>query len=722
MATRSPSRMSPLQRERHSSRNSTDNVPPRPVNQSAALKGASRAFVKVPAKPKTQATTYSGTNGAMAAATVVGMRSNSPTGNKSLALPTENRGGAAPGDFPLSAAQQSFVRDQIVRSLANSSSSSSLRVPGDESSRGSTSPSNIAATLAAARFTPQNTGNTSSRPNRSPNRAGLGPMNIERHHDTFPAAGSMITSKQRFVQLDQGSGGHSRMTSAETPTMNKDFPVDTTPISPATSLIGLFEHNQSNVDPLKVNRGPLNSISAAPVIQSPKPIRPPSRSTPLTAAILATRKSAPSKKEEGVPRPHIAEESHRPTIVPEHVDEQNTHLPLSPSRYTHPKNTRATTLSHDCPTPRNLDSKLGLSIGIAPSQAGMREAPPPPKRTWKVDARPTNLRRASPALETESDDSSSVASYVSAPDIRKNPPIPPPRRKQLQRTNTQITPPHRRSLVTVQEGTKSSGGEFQTYSMAQQHPGTPSWLDGRPASSSGERRMRLPAQRMTPHITSESFANAVAASSLASSRVPSPSKSPAPPPLPSRHHHLIHQRRHQNSRTPSPTRGMRHTMRKPPKSDDESRGVSATHTGGRRNLIKKAPNKHHEGNRRRWRDEITVRERKRYEGVWAANKGLHISIVQEKSQPPEEDWREDVSNLVVQDIWSRSRLGNAILEEIWELVDRRGSGRLTREEFVVGMWLIDQKLKGRKLPVKISSSVWGSVRKLGGLKMPRRKE
>jgi hypothetical protein len=47
--------------------------------------------------------------------------------------------------------------------------------------------------------------------------------------------------------------------------------------------------------------------------------------------------------------------------------------------------------------------------------------------------------------------------------------------------------------------------------------------------------------------------------------------------------------------------------------------------------------------------------------------------------------------------------------EVWELVDRGNVGMLTRSEFIVGMWLIDQRLKGRKLPVRVSDSVWGSA-------------
>jgi hypothetical protein len=32
------------------------------------------------------------------------------------------------------------------------------------------------------------------------------------------------------------------------------------------------------------------------------------------------------------------------------------------------------------------------------------------------------------------------------------------------------------------------------------------------------------------------------------------------------------------------------------------------------------------------------------------------------------------------------------------------------------MWLIDQRLKGRKLPVKVGSSVWNSVRGIYGMR------
>jgi hypothetical protein len=148
-------------------------------------------------------------------------------------------------------------------------------------------------------------------------------------------------------------------------------------------------------------------------------------------------------------------------------------------------------------------------------------------------------------------------------------------------------------------------------------------------------------------------------------------------------------------------------MRKPKSKEELDDGERKR---GRRNLMKKHPHKHHEGDRKRWRDSITERERKRYEAVWASNKGLFMSGSDEGEEYT-------VCSLIVRDIFSRSRLHVDVLEEVYTLVDRSQNGRLEREEFVVGLWLIDQRLKGRKLPIKVSDSVWKSVGVLGGIKV-----
>lgn len=219
---------------------------------------------------------------------------------------------------------------------------------------------------------------------------------------------------------------------------------------------------------------------------------------------------------------------------------------------------------------------------------------------------------------------------------------------------------------------------------------------------------------LTPKLTASSLANAMVASSLASSRAPSPSR-PIRPPIrhQSKSHLLFHQGHSQEllkTRTPSPVKAaMRQTMREALKSDEESERWKKN-----RYISKKHPNKHHEGDRKRWRDQITEQERKRYEGVWAANKGLLM---------PSQDTNSDITvvNLVVRDIWHRSRLPNDVLQEIWDLVDNEAVGRLAKDEFVVGMWLIDQRLKGRKLPLKVSESIWSSARRLSGIKAPKRR-
>jgi hypothetical protein len=122
------------------------------------------------------------------------------------------------------------------------------------------------------------------------------------------------------------------------------------------------------------------------------------------------------------------------------------------------------------------------------------------------------------------------------------------------------------------------------------------------------------------------------------------------------------------------------------------------------------------GDRKRWRDAVTERERKRYEGLFASNRGLLLPPTMSNS----------ISNVVVRDLWHRSRLPQSELETIWNLViageqDQPALPKtsLSKEEFVVGLWLIDQRLKGRKLPVRVSETVWASVKGLQGIKIKK---
>jgi hypothetical protein len=142
-------------------------------------------------------------------------------------------------------------------------------------------------------------------------------------------------------------------------------------------------------------------------------------------------------------------------------------------------------------------------------------------------------------------------------------------------------------------------------------------------------------------------------------------------------------------------------------SEDEGRGRSTT-LG-----VPRHPHKHHEGDRKKWRDVVTEEEFKRYAGLWASNRGMLFTERERASTTDQLD--EEVHNFVVRELWRRSRLSDEVLCEIWALVDERGMPRLTKSQFIIGMWLIDQKLKGRKLPVKVSKSVWESVERQQGV-------
>lgn len=66
-------------------------------------------------------------------------------------------------------------------------------------------------------------------------------------------------------------------------------------------------------------------------------------------------------------------------------------------------------------------------------------------------------------------------------------------------------------------------------------------------------------------------------------------------------------------------------------------------------------------------------------------------------------------NLVVKDIWYRSNLPRDLLVQIYNMVDTRKDGTLDRKSFIVGMWLVDQCLYGRKLTNELDQRVWNSV-------------
>ena len=238
----------------------------------------------------------------------------------------------------------------------------------------------------------------------------------------------------------------------------------------------------------------------------------------------------------------------------------------------------------------------------------------------------------------------------------------------------------------------------------------------------------------------DSLSDAMMAGSLASARhtpVPMPvAGTRTPPPVPPSRR--VGGTRKAASRAPSPHH-LKKTLRdQRPKSDDED----ARRPHHKKGLINSKKHTHHEGSRRRWREEITERERKRYEALWASNRGLFLVPAcldpdhNPKTQPhthrggggggapavrdrSHEELSEHVASVVVRDIWSRSRLPGAELAEVWDLVyglGQEGGPRvraaLSKSEFVVGTWLIDQRLRGRKIPPRVGDSVWSSAKGL----------
>ena len=210
-------------------------------------------------------------------------------------------------------------------------------------------------------------------------------------------------------------------------------------------------------------------------------------------------------------------------------------------------------------------------------------------------------------------------------------------------------------------------------------------------------------------MTGENLADAIVGANLAISRNPSP----LPAPIDTTRHRQQLKSPHRNARSRgnSPRKqggGLKETLRPQVNSSSSEEGR------GRPILaVRRHPHKHHEGDRKRWREVVTEDEFKRYAGLWATNRGM---LFTEKERAEATDRLEDeLHNFVVRELWQRSRLPNSILYEIWDLVDDRQLPRLTKSQFIVGMWLIDQRLKGRKLPAKVSESVWESVERFQGV-------
>ncbi|KAG5995009.1 hypothetical protein E4U52_000476 [Claviceps spartinae] len=367
-----------------------------------------------------------------------------------------------------------------------------------------------------------------------------------------------------------------------------------------------------------------------------------------------------------------------------------------------------------------------------PPRAPPRDSPAVSASSTSESSEPKNVRSGEPVLEPPRHkkgrrESRQAASNQGASNQSSPSPDPDPEKP---RTKPRLGSPTTQNKPTASSSSSSSRTEFGLPVVSQPRPPPPPPpprtafpkkslpksppLPGKrdnvvsaPASPVLERRFsrrRLTTTSSTSNLPLDTLTNAIMASSLASARLtPHNTGSSLPPPILPQCHK-------------SPR--LLQTLRQPQKHEDhDPERVKIAH----RHKLSSNKHAHHEGARKRWRDQVTQRERKRYEAVWASNRGLllllplpqgqvHVQVNGSTPSGPNRAHKSEcVSNVVVRELWKRSRLPQDELMEIWELVDRGHEGMLTRQEFVVGMWLIDQRLKGRKMPARVSESVWHSA-------------
>lgn len=747
---------------------SNDNAGPHKLTpQEAALRGASLAFSKQQQQARRQSLTPSSNNpavfspqdgGALVAATSAS-RARSPTGSVSSRQGNRlSRQGTGAGNGRISrqtTGNSSVVmdgdagqateqeRERLALFLSSPGSEQSrgpyLLPPGGRAAGAAADPKStsfIAATLAASRSV-------------SP---GSGPA-VQGGGDERTAAGRPRLGEPAPIRRKPTARTDSPAVSLST-TSSDGLP-DTAHLPPANSLISMFEHKgDQDVDPVKdspsrplVNRSkgwPLpdtkldydNEDIKDSGVENIKPRRKP---VPKT-------RPKPSPK----PKPKIKTTPGDGTPPPPVVRRANTEIvspkPRRPD--TKPK------LEFEAPAPSTEVTEKPNTTSLGERKG--KPEPPKPKKLEKseaIDQRTTAPSEYKERVVPESKHPT-LPARSSFPPVAAKPPAPK-KRQTIQRLSLVPSSDGQDSSTSTSPKDKADGRPLTGDSMSSNDTfvsasSTPTRADSPPVFDPASRTLTpkaLPprsasARPVTPafsvrqnntgssQLPVDSLSDAMMAGSLASARhtpVPAAGTRTPPPVPPSRRKGGA---RKAASRAASPHH-MKKTLRDHrPKSDDED----ARRPHHKKGLINSKKHTHHEGSRRRWREEITERERKRYEAVWASNRGLFLMpdpehnhragggggggaiAVRDRSH---EELSEHVASVVVRDIWSRSRLPEPELAEVWDLVyglGQEGGPRvraaLGKSEFVVGTWLIDQRLRGRKIPPRVSDSVWSSAKGL----------
>lgn len=761
---------------------SNDNAGPHKLTpQEAALRGASLAFSKQQQQardarrqsltpgPSSHALFSPQDGGALVAATSAS-RARSPTGSVSsrhgnrlsrqgtgagngrISRQTTGNSSIAPDNDIGQATEQERERLALFLGSPGSDQSKSpyLLPPGGRAAGTAPDPKStsfIAATLAASR---------SVSPGSSPAAQGGGD---ERTAAGRPRLGEPAPIRRKpHVRTDSPAVSLS--------TTSSDGLPDTAHLPPANSLISMFEHKgDQDVDPVKdspyrprVNRSkgwPLPDVKLDDDNEDDKALG--------VENVKPRRKPVPKTKPKPKPKPKI-KTSPRDGTPPPVVRRADTEIvspkPRRPD--TKPK------LEFESPTPSTEFTKQPKATSL--EQRKGKPEPPKPRKIEKSETKDQRIT-ARPELEDRivpDPKPPTLPARSSFPPVAAKPPAPK-KKQTIQRLSLAPSADGQDSSETTSPKDKTDGRPMTGDSMSSNDTfvsasSTPTRTESPPVFDPASRTLTpkalpprsastrpvTPAFSVRQNLTGssqlhiDSLSDAMMAGSLASARhtpVPGAGTRTPPPVPPSRR---MGGTRKAASRAPSPHH-MRKTLRDHrPKSDDED----ARRPHHKKGLINSKKHTHHEGSRRRWREEITERERKRYEAVWASNRGLFlvpapVSTAQTYSDPElnlrtqphthrvggggapavrdrsHEELSEHVASVVVRDIWSRSRLPEPELAEVWDLVyglGQEGGPRvraaLSKSEFVVGTWLIDQRLRGRKIPPRVGDSVWSSAKGL----------
>jgi hypothetical protein len=314
--------------------------------------------------------------------------------------------------------------------------------------------------------------------------------------------------------------------------------------------------------------GPVSTRTSPDHLRLPK--RPPHKTTPSASSLTATIAAARAA-------PNLVNASTRPPSKPPVRAAGNLAPPTAPKRK----------------SPDKLDLTPIPSTSSLVELFEPKEKRPPPAIKSPKPLRKTLLLRnqtlepITTRLEQTYNESSGDEAYESARDYlspdKPHKPILPPARRSVQRTDSKVhdlaepsihvqppsraistrgttRSPPRRSLSPDPSHLSISTTKLRPI-VARNY--SPNHLTDPDHPSITAVYHQLHPRRMTPLKSGDSLANAIVASSLASSRAPSPTKLP-PHSLPSRrtsHTKLF-------TRTPSPKKGMRHTMRKPASDSD----------------------------------------------------------------------------------------------------------------------------------------------------------